>query len=1489
MDMEKVIKGYVLGEKIGEGNFAAVYSARQQAVDREVAIKIIYPAFANHPVFIRGFEAEARLVAGLEHPYIVPLYDFWREPQGAYFVMRRLRGGTLRQHMAQPDWTLEDTARVLYQVAVALSHAHRYGVVHRDIKPENILLDESGNAYLADFGIAEMMHEVREADHQAAFAALGSPAYAAPEQMLGEPASPQTDIYGLGLILYEMLTGEHPFPELAEMSGTGVLQLRTTERLPHLKRKRPDLPLALDECIQQATALHTQDRFSDALAMANTFRAVLGFNGQEGGKSFVTTITVDSDTLPNPYKGLRAFQESDTHYFYGRDRLVARLLKQLDQTHQLSRFLAVVGPSGSGKSSVVKAGLIPALRRGAVKGSNEWFFAEMVPGNDPFKELANTLTGVATTVPDDLIATLKATPAGLINSLAAILPPQTDLLLLIDQFEEVFTLVEDERDINRFLEGLYVAVTAPQSPLHVVITLRADFYDRPLLHAQLSDLMKYSTEVVTPMTPQELEQAIVEPVRRVGVSYDPGVVSAIIAELSEQPGALPLLQYALSEMFEAREGRIISLEAYNNIGGVRGALAQRADAIFMGFTATQQEMARQLFLRLITLGEGTEDTRRRVLVPEITAISPNHRAVEEVLQILGASRLLTFDYEQETRQPTVEVTHEAIIREWKRLRAWLDESRNDVRMQRSLASFAAEWVGNQQDGSYLLRGVRLEQYEKWVNQTNLALTSRERNYLAASISERQHYTANEQARQAHEKALEQRAVNRLRLLVTVLTAAFIVAAGLTFFAFNESRVADEERDRAESARATSDANTQLAHSLALEASAQQALSDYDTDLGVLLAVAANQIPNPPIQAENTLAEAALGYGTREVFTGHRAEVTDVDISPDGNTLISSSQDGTVRLWDVASGQEIQWDRETGAQVLVSEELVADTRAMVGHNGDVDSVAFSPDGRLAVSGSKDFTAIIWDVATGTELRQLRGHQENISKVAFSPDGRSILTGSKDASLILWDAQTGEMIRQFVGHNSRITGLAFSPDGRHILSSVTTAILWDVETGEPLHEFRMASSIKSLSISPDGVTAITASADGILALWDLETGSELKTFSLEAGILEAIVFHPNGQTLLASMAQGNIYLIDITTGKTLTVLSAHQDTVLDMAISTDGQYMASASKDQTLRLWNIGEPQHLQTVAVHRGRVSSIHLGEGAIYSTSIAGTLAGIGDGTSVADLFASDEAITSMAIGPDQQTALLGLRNGEVVIWNLATHTIEGRLVGHDDTVFSITFLKNGEQVITGARDNRVIVWDLESRAVLHQFTNEAGLLFSMAVTPDQTQVLFGTRAGEILLADLQTGALIRQLEGHTDSVYSVAISPDGQLAISGGRDGLVILWNLATGFEVRRFTDHTEPVWATAFNADGSLAASASADGTVTLWDIREKGKLQSFYTGDTAFALAFSPSGDQLLTGQESGAVMWWRIFTQPELLSWVTENRYLREFTCIERELYLIAPYC
>lgn len=1492
----QTIKGYTLLETLGVGGFGTVYRATQPSVSREVAVKVILPQYANQPEFIRRFEAEAQLIARLEHPFIVPLYDYWRDPTGAYLIMRYLRGGSLKDRIATGvGLPLTEVARMIDQVCSALAVAHRANIIHRDLKPENVLLDEDDNAYLSDFGIAKDLGI--EANITEVGAVVGSPVYISPEQIRGELASPLSDIYSLGIMLYELFTAQKPFPGA---NTSTLLYKHLQEPLPLVTTVRADLPTDIDQIIQRATAKTPADRYQNVLAISNALRQLATLSEAVAVSQTGTTtrqrITASINTpshfsLPepeNPYKGLRAFRESDAADFFGRATLVDQLLTHL-QNERHQRFLAVVGPSGSGKSSVVQAGLLPALRDDRVPGSAKWFVVEMAPGNHPLEELEAALLRIAINPPDSLLAQLRADDRGLVRALKRVLPddPQVELLLYIDQFEEIFTQVTDEAERRHILDLLATAVEDPAARLRLIISLRADFYDRPLLYPRFGNLVRDNTEVVLPLSTQELEEAIVGPASRVGILPETGLVSEIIADVSEQPGMLPLLQYALTELFERRQGRILTLQAYQDSGGVRGALARRAEDTFTELAAEHQDLARQIFLRLVTLGEGQEDTRRRVLANELSALSPH---ADSVLQAFGRHRLLTFDRDSETRNPTVEVAHEALLREWQRLRGWLDESRDDVRQHRRLILAAAEWQNAASDPSYLLSGFRLEQFENWAADTRLQLNPTEQAYLQASLDQRAAQQAAEAERQARVSALERRARNILVALAGVFLVATVIASFLAVFAFTQQRRAEQLVIAEAAARLEAEAQAEANKSLALATGAQLALADDNTDQAIVLALTANETENPPIQAQRALAEAVFAPGTRRVLSSHQGIVQGLAFSPDGQFILSGGADGRLLLWNRATGTIV--------------------RAFTGHSGPLQRVVFSPNGETVFSASNDGTVIKWNVATGENLLVFGEHDTRVTTVNISPDGQWVVSGDANGLAYIWDSETGDIRHTLQGHTALIHHADFSPNGIYVLtaSEDISVIRWNVATGE--NEFTYTEHrgrVNSIDFSPTGATFATAAAsDNAIFVWDLQSGALLRRFAGHGDQPYDVAYSPDGSLLVSGAQDGSVRIWDVENGTQLTRFLGHDSGIEVVAFAPDGLAIASGGQDGNVRLWDLQSGAEFHRFILHDRPVYGVayspdgRLVAGgswdhtiSIWDVQTGRLMRRLGSPNNTDPFFGHTNWITQMEFTPDSRQIITASYDMTMILWDVQTGEIIRRFEGgHEARIWALDLSTDGQFVASASNDSTIAYWDVATGQLLWKGEGHDGPVRGIAISADGRYVLSGAGIDQtVRLWDAANGNTVRVMVGHEEWLWRVQFLADGNRAVSAASDGVIILWDLESGLPIREFRGHTGPVLDLAISPDQRWLISSASDTTLRVWDIETGAELRRF-RGHTngIWGVDISPDGQYALTGAGDNTIRLWDItWTLPELADWVNANRYVRDLTCVERTTYDVAPLC
>ena len=1496
MDIEGRIRSYELRQRIGAGGFGVVYRAFQPAVGRDVAIKVILPEHANQPDFVRRFEVEAQLIARLEHPHIVPLYDYWRDPQGAYLVMRWLPTN-LHTALHGGAWTLEATARLLEQIAGALTMAHREGVIHRDIKPDNILLDEDENAYLADFGIAQDTNLARSG---AEAVSISSPTYSTPEQIKGEAVTVRTDIYSLGFVIYEMLVNEKPYPDATTPEALMSRHLNTP--LPLIGSRRPNLPAAIDEVLQTATAKNPEQRYANALRFAAAFRAALpnlqrvraqplaepltgreldilrlivtGLSNDEIAERLVlsrTTIKwytrqiyskldvhsrhqaieraeqlkllgghaaapefapdrtvaaevarVDADTssvaltpdLFNPYKGLRAFQETDASTFFGRAALTEQLLSHLASSGGGARFLALVGPSGSGKSSVVKAGLIPALRRGGLNGSARWFITDMLPGAHPFEELEAALLRVAVNPLPGILDQLSQDRRGLVRAVKRTLPSDggVELVLVIDQFEELFTLVSDETLRTQFIDNLLSAVTDPRGRVRIILTLRADFYDRPLVYPRLAELMRSHAEVIVPLNAAELERAIVGPAEKVGLTFETGLVATMLKDVGEQPGTLPLLEYALAELYERRQDRLLTQAAYRELGGISGALARRADDLYEALDETEQDTARQMFLRLITLGEGVEDTRRRVLQTELASLmSPG--ASEDLIEVFSQYRLLTLDRDPLTRGPTVEIAHEALIREWGRLREWLRESREALRIQRRLMAGAGEWIQSERDVGFLATGARLTQFEALAAEADIRLNQEEGDYLTASVAAQEQAEQTERQRQAHEVELARQAAksqrqsaNRLRYLVSFLALFLVIAAVLSLVALNSRADAVAKGQLADANAATSQANFLRSEAQRLAAESNNLrLRGGNSELIALLALRAINLQYTP-QGDEALTNASFLDLPVRVFNVPHQQITDVDFAPDDKTFVVANFDHTASVWDMATGQEIH--------------------TLSGHTDIVYRARFSPDGTQIVTASFDQTLRLWDADTGAFVRAFVGHTAIVSSVIFSPDGKTIASGSDDETIRLWDVATGQQIRQFEGS---VYPLALSPDGKTLLAGGVDKFvrLWDVQSGEKLREVNVGASLYSAAFSHDGTLFVTGSDDLVVRVWDTASATVIRQLKGHTNNLRVTVFSQDDQTILSSSDDNTMRLWDVATGQELRDFYGHANFVWGAAFSHDGRFALSGSWDGTVKLWDLQRNPNVYTFDAHAGPVSL------AVFA--------------------------------PDAAAIVTGSTDGTARMWDAATGAEIRQFADPADTVITaLAVSPDGQRILTSHNLMAARLWDALSGQELYALPSPGEAQNqNVAFSPDGRYALVGDGIGIVHLMDVETWMEVRRFIGHSQQIFSVAYAPDGKTVFTGTFDGTARLWDVATGQQIRQFDLSSELGGnSTAYSPDGKLLAAGTWGGSVYIWDFATGDQIQRLLGHNDQVNVVFSPDGKYLLSGGGDGTLRLWDVQTWQEV---------------------------
>ncbi|WP_221352014.1 XRE family transcriptional regulator [Streptomyces beigongshangae] len=1206
--------------------------------------------------------------------------------------------------------------------------------------------------------------------------------------------------------------GNPPYRELADLAHYSVSTLSSAasgQRLPTLA----------------VTLAYVRACGGDTREWERRWRETAEHLGEEGpGPS-------EESGTPAPYAGLRSFREQDAQWFFGRERLVEELAERLKR----QRFVTVIGASGSGKSSLLRAGLVPRLRGTATT-------VVLTPGPRPLEECAVRLGALAGVTPGGLYEELCGDPANLGRAVrqaaARSEDPDGGLVLVVDQFEETFTLCPDDAERDRFIESLVAAASDESARCRVALGVRADFYAHCTHHPPLVEAMRDAQVPVGPMTLDELRQAVVKPARQAGLTVEGALLASLTAQAHGQAGVLPLLSHALLQTWRRRRGNALTLEAFEAAGGLEGGLSRTAEEFYRRLDTAQQGLARRVFVRLTSLGEGTEDTRRPARLEELEGLDgAGDGALDAVLERAAGARLLTLGHER------VELAHEALIRCWPRLHGWLTEDREVVRTLRQLTDAAETWEGLGRDPGALYRGTRLDLAGAL---DAVSLSVREREFLDASLA----------ARASERTAARRRA--RLRRGATALLAVLLVLAGTTaVLAVRAQRAADRQRDAAGSQRVAEKA---------------AALRAADPALAAQLSLAAYRLSPTPEARGSLLSTFATPYAAQ--LPGRGSAVTATAFAADGRVLATGDSDRTVRLWWAPDVH-----RPRGLSTL--PRLA----------GPVRTVAVSPDGRLLAAGDDLGTAVVWDIRDARHPRlaaRLRAGAGPVVGLGFAPGGRTLTTASRSA-IRLWHLPASRQPRLLdtVRAPAPVTAAAFRRDGGTLATghSDRTVRLWRATaSGGGLRQLRQPSAghegeVRALAFAPDGRTLASGGADFTVRRWDL-TGSGrprvTKVFSGHTDAVNTVAFSPDGRVLASAGVDATVRRWEVTgpdAGHEQAVLRGHTGSVTSLHFSPDGRTLATGSEDQTTRLWDLPGP----AMSGHTSSVYSVAFSpDGRVLATGSYDrgvrlwNLADVRRPRRLTELTGHTGPVNSVSFRPDGRVLASGSADGTLRLWNVEDPHRARRPavvpggVGH---VNSVAFGPDGRTLATGGERGGVRLWETNgprlSRRPLATMPGSAAV-DSVAFAPDGRTLAVAARNRTVVLWDVaqrQRPVRLAVLARHTGAVKSVAFSPDGRTLATGGEDRTVRLWDLG---DVRRpvprdrFTGFTDGVMSVAFAPDGRTLAAASSDSSVRLYGLTGRGDARetAMLTGHTKAVdtLAFSPDGRTLATGSEDWTALLW-----------------------------------
>jgi len=907
--------------------------------------------------------------------------------------------------------------------------------------------------------------------------------------------------------------------------------------------------------------------------------------------------------VPCPYPGMRPFAADDADRFHGRDAEITELISRLRAGE---REIFVIGPSGSGKSSLVTAGVLPRLARG-VTGLGPFVVRELRPGEQPAARLGQALevpAGEPLVAPDRV--------AGLLAHCGR----STSLLLVVDQLEELFTLAST-RERARFLDAL--RALRAERRCAVVFTLRADFFGALMESALWAERRGQLSRIeVSPLCGEALREAVAAPARAVDVTVEPDLIERLVADAASEPGILPLLQETLVQLWDARADQTLMLADYEALGdgersGLAVALARRADATLRRLNAAQTASARRILLRLISFGEGRSDTRRQQPRTQLRAAGEDAADFAFVLQTMVDDRLLTVD-EDIAGEPRVDLAHEVIISAWPALAEWIRNHRVDEQRRRRLAAAAAEWVEHGRGARGLLDPIELADAAQW-QQTDSAVQLGQSAQVSALIAA----SRAAQTRQRRRRRLILSAVGFLGLVAVAIAAAAVAA-----------------RDQANEARRLASANRQLVAQSYAEAG-RQLLMDHHFQEAVPYLLASRQSGQDGVPLRALFREARQRLPVIPALEHHEA-VLSAAFSPDGTRVVTASVDSTARVWDAATGQPL-----TGPLV---------------HEGPVLRAAFSPDGTRVVTASRDGTARVWDAATGQPLTGALAHQGAVLRAAFSPDGRRVVTASGDRTARVWDAATGEPLTGALAHQGAVMSAAFSPDGRRVVtaSEDRTARVWDAATGVPLTgALEHQGVVRSAAFSPDGRRVVTASEDRAARVWDAATGKPLTGALEHEGRVLSAAFSPDGRRVVTASEDRTARVWDAATGERLTGALEHQGAVVSAAFSPDGRRVVTASEDETARVWDAATGLPLTGALEHQGAVESAAFSpDGTRVVTAGDDQTARIWDaatGKPLTGALPHHGSVWSAAFSPDGTRVVTATLDMAALVWDVSPDT----------------------------------------------------------------------------------------------------------------------------------------------------------------------------------------------------------------------------------------------
>jgi len=1502
-----VVDHFRVERLLGKGGMGVVYLARDTQLGRKVALKVVRPERLGSPAAVERFLLEARTTARFSHPNIITIHAVGEYEGFPYVALEYLEGQTLHERMREARLGLGEAIRHGLAIAEALSEAHAHGVLHRDLKPSNVLIPRDGRLRVLDFGLAKMVTPQMQGDALDSVVQdlveylgtdvsddqliRGTPSHMAPEQCRGEDSSGATDMWALGVILHEMVTGRHPYATPGSEMAALALHVCSAEPLSlegALDGITPDLADLITRCLEKDA--ERRPTAGDAVAALESLLV-------RGGRR----LTAEE----SPFRGLQPFGEQHARFFFGRDEEIAAFLERL----RVVPVLPVLGPSGAGKSSFVHAGIVPRLRE-----QRPWTVLSMRPGSRPFHALAALLlegetdlrwaSGTRSHDPDQVhqpvrLQTRETTREGGIlgeiagdagaqspdthsetsrevtgptASLADQLreAPQTlvlrlqekaeqeqqQVLLFVDQLEELFSMVPDEETRRAFLQAVCTAADDPQSPVRVVFTVRDDFLGRlavsPAVRAALS-----SVTVVRSPEPPALMEILTRPLAAVDYQYErPDLVAEMIAAVRGEIAALPLLQFVARSLWERRDRsrRLLLASAYVDLGGVEGALARHADGVLQGLSPVQVQVARELLLRLVTTtrGEAVEDDSRATRTGRSSPITRRIVRRAEALRGLGpegdtvlgrlvGSRLVTVRKgrgggEEDDASAELELVHESLIRSWGRLSRWIDQSREEIAFLAEVGQAAELWEQRGCRDLEVWHGDALHDALRTLARLGDDIPERIRRFLSAG--------------QQREARLERRK-RFVALAATACLALLAVASVLVNVRLHDKeketqhQKAQAELREAEAWREGARGALTRGDLMEARAKLRSSLQTLDSPMSRALWWRLTRVPQRWIK---DLAEA----------------VNDGLFSPDGKTIAAVS----------------------GRSIYLLDHNTAEQRILRGHDDKVYSLAWAPDGRSLASADWSGLIRVWDLGSG-EAKVLSGHENGVDAIAFHPAGAQLASVGYDGIARTWNLAGDGSATERYRSEDRTYSVAFSPDGRWLATGDRAGVvrLIDLTGGmEPRDIPGHHKGVLKVVFSPDGQQLTSASSDSTVRIWDVQTGEAVQQLGGHSRAVWDASYSPNGTRLATASSDGKLIIHELS-GDTRTVFEGHTGSLYAVDFSPDGRRVLSGGADKTLRVWDPAVPPESPALGGHSSSVQGVAFSpDGTVLATGGADRQVRLWDvatGMTTGVLTGHESNVQTVAFSPDGDVLATSGGDRTIRIWDLQSRTVRRTLSDHTSGVSNVVFSPDGALLYSASTDRTIRVWDLATGAMARVIPSGGKASFGLDLSADG-RLLAHTVDDRVKVFDARTGALRRTFTGHTDVIRGAMFDARGTRLVSAGEDGTVRLWNMGGG--TGRIVGTAEGrVWYPDFHPDGERVGIPCTDGTATILSLDgvEARPLEGHRS--EVNVLRFSPDGAQVATTSDDGTVrlwetdtgrpLWWTVALLPDPPEVLTHDGWRR----------------